>query len=699
MRYERHANRTTWRALLASGLTICLVALGAEAASAAPTWLGVSQLSVATNCPFLVQSPSIVSLADGSVVAAWERRDDGCGAPTHVEVSIRPAGGAFGAPVMLSGAAGEATDPKLAVDASGTVIAAWVEDGFIRYSQRAAGGSFAEAQTIAGAGPAAAAPDVAIAGGNAVVAWTRVVLPDRIAEVAVKDAGGPTFGAVTPFASVGENANDVDVAISGSGAALFSWQTVGQGAVLIDTLHAAARAPGGAFGELAPVFTTTADLDNIAAPRVAMDPSGRGTLLWSYRDSAASTDIVKSAARGTAGNFGGVQNASNPAVDSGFLGSIDLAVDSADNAIAVWWAGTMQAAVRPSGGSFGPVITNISAPNFVITPPSVGFDPSGRAVAVWLSPGGASFEVQSAILAKGASSFGPVAVARSVAGAGGDTLDGSTPIGVDDQGNAVTMWRRGFDISPAPGFQPGFAIEASLLDAVGPELRSLAIPAAGDLGVAVDVSVTPVDRLSSIASTIWTFGDGATASGTSASHAYTTGGPRLITVTATDAVGNATTASRTIQIPTKPTAASLAINGLRMSPSSFRAALKGAMVRAANLKPWSRVSYSVSFASKVRFSFERPRAGRRAGSRCVKPARSNRKGKSCIRYLPVKGSFTRSRPRGNDRFTYTGRLSGHRLPAGRYRLIVRATASGVSGAPKRVGFTIRKALKKKAARR
>lgn len=678
-RDRRRAHRTIARAAVSAALAGCLLVTAADAASAAPTWLDAVPASAVTDCNFLAQSPTTVATAEGTAVAAWVRRDDGCVGATRVEVAVRPPGASFGAPVVLSDPTLEASAPKLAIDPSGTVVAVWSENGFIRYSERPAGGSFSAAQTIAGSGPTAAAPDVAIAGGTVVAGWTNA----GAAEVAVKPAGSAAFGAVQTFLTLAEIPADVDVAIDAAGAALMTWQTVGGP---LDTLRAAARPAGGGFGQLATVFTTAADLDSIRSPQVEIDSAGRGTLLWAYADSASGRTIVKSASD-AGGDFGPVQNASNPAVNSGQLGSIDLALDASGNAIAVWWATTMQASVRPVGGSFGPVIANVSGPNFVITTPSVAFDPSGRAVAAWLSPGGPAFAVQAAILPKGATSFGPVAEHAVPAGAG-DLIDGATPIALDDQGNAVGVWRRRLDLSPAPGLQAGYQIESAWLDAVGPELRALSIPSAGGLGEPVAVSVAPVDRLSAIAATTWSFGDGATASGATASHTYTKGGTYQVTVTSTDAVGNATTAARTIELPDKPSPAGLAISKLRVSPSAFRAALKGPSVRAGNLKPWTRVTYSLSLAANVRFSFERPAAGRRSGARCAKPSPRNRGHRSCIRYLPVKGSFTRKRTAGGDRFTFTGRLLGHRLPKGRYRLVARASTAGVSGAAQRASFRI-----------
>jgi PKD domain len=669
------------RAVLAASVALFVFAVGAESASAIG-WLPAVPASADSTCALLKQSTTVASTHDGTTIAAWEQRADCLTGPTRVMVAVRPPGAAFGAPQLLSDPTFEATAPKLASDAAGNVIAVWVENGSVRYSRRPVGGGFSAAATIAGAGPGAGAPEAALGVDTAVVAWTRA----GNAEVAVKPAGSDTFGAPQTFLTPVQNAADVDVAVDEAGAAMLTWQTIGP---VVDTLHAAASAPGGVFSELAPVFATTANVDAIRAPQVEIDAAGRATLVWTYFDSASSTDKVQTAERAPTGDFGAADTISNASVDSAPLGSLDLAIDAQGNAIAVWWAGTMQAAYKRAGGSFGPVIQNISAPNFVITTPQVAFDPSGRAVAVWLSPAGAIFGVQGAVLAKGATSFGPVAV-HAQPSAGGDVLDGPTPIALDDQGNAVSVWRHALDTSPAPAIQPGFfRIESAALDTVAPAL-TVSIPSSGIQDVPVTVLAAAADRLSTPAIT-WSFGDGASATGARASHAFARGGTFTVTATATDGGANTTSVSGAITIPPIPATGPdprLTINDLQVSPAAFRAATKGPSVKSGSLKPWTRVTYSLNVPAKVRFSFERPRAGRRAGSRCAKPAPSNRRGRACTRYVAVKGGFSRTRPRGADRFTFTGRLLGRRLAAGGYRLVAKASANGRSGAAARRTFRI-----------
>jgi hypothetical protein len=686
--------RALVRSLFVATISCALLAIGADGAGAVG-FLPAVPATADSTCAFLRQSSTIASMPDGTTIAAWTQGDGACAGGTQVAVAVRPPNGDFGAPQLLSDPALIASDPKLAADPAGNVIAVWVEGGTIRYSLRPVGAGFSVPQTIPGAGPGAAAPAVAYRGDTAVVGWTRALVGgDVAAEVAIKPPLSNAFGLPQSFNTPVAPAADVAVAVTASGAATLTWQTIG---TVLDTLHAASRAPADAFVELPTVFTTTANNDAIRRPQVEMSPNGATTLLWTYFDSAGTTSKVLTADRPGGGNFGAVDTISNATVNSGPAGSIDLAVDGAGNAIAIWWATTMQASYKPAGGSFGPVIQNVSAPNFVITIPSVAFDAGGRAIAVWSSPGGPIFGVQGAVLAKGAAAFGPVGEHAQPA-AGGDIIDGETPIALDDQGNAVSIWRHALDIdAAAPQIQPGFfRLESAALDTVAPVLAAN-IPSSGVQDVPINVSATATDRLSAITFT-WNFGDGATATGATASHAFTKGGTYTVTATATDAAGNAASVSDKVTIPPIPATGPdprLTINNLRVSPAAFRAASKGPSVKSGKLKPWTRVTYSLNIPATVRFSFERPRLGRRAGSRCAKPAPSNRRGKRCVRYVAVKGSFSRKRPAGGDRFTFTGRLNGHRLAAGKYRLVARASANGRVGKTAPRSFRILPAARKK----
>jgi hypothetical protein len=61
---------------------------------------------------------------------------------------------------------------------------------------------------------------------------------------------------------------------------------------------------------------------------------------------------------------------------------------------------------------------------------------------------------------------------------------------------------------------------------------------------------------------------------------------------------------------------------------------------------------------------------------------------SCVRFVRVRGSFSRRWPAGNDRFTCTGRLASRALKPGRYELVATPTASGRAGRPTRARLRI-----------
>jgi len=58
---------------------------------------------------------------------------------------------------------------------------------------------------------------------------------------------------------------------------------------------------------------------------------------------------------------------------------------------------------------------------------------------------------------------------------------------------------------------------------------------------------------------------------------------------------------------------------------------------------------------------------RKRGTKCGKPSKKNRRGKRCTYYTRA-GSFKHVDAAGAVRFRFTGRVSGHALKVGRYRL-------------------------------
>ena len=139
--------------------------------------------------------------------------------------------------------------------------------------------------------------------------------------------------------------------------------------------------------------------------------------------------------------------------------------------------------------------------------------------------------------------------------------------------------------------------------------------------------------------------------------------------------------------PAKDTTRPL-LSALSLSPSRFAAARKGASIVR---RGGSRVSYRLSEPGVVKFTVQRADSGRRAGGRCVKAKRSNRRARRCTRYRRLRGSFTHPGAGGQNSFKFSGRLRNRKLAPGRYRLQSTATdAAGNRSRPERTRFQIRR---------
>ncbi len=111
------------------------------------------------------------------------------------------------------------------------------------------------------------------------------------------------------------------------------------------------------------------------------------------------------------------------------------------------------------------------------------------------------------------------------------------------------------------------------------------------------------------------------------------------------------------------------LTALKLSPAQFRAARSGRSVHRTSRRG-TLVSFHLDERSTVTFTVQR--------------ARSRHRGWGVVR-----GSFRITRDRGTRRVRFTGRIDGHALAEGRYRLVARARAGrGTPSAPVRARFRI-----------
>lgn len=112
------------------------------------------------------------------------------------------------------------------------------------------------------------------------------------------------------------------------------------------------------------------------------------------------------------------------------------------------------------------------------------------------------------------------------------------------------------------------------LDANGPRVGAVQSPGA-TAGAPASITVDAVDRFSDIASVAWDFGDGSPAVTTpaaTAAHTWAQPGTYAVRVTATDAVGNATSGQGTVTVAAAPTPAPTPAPAPTPSPQSARPA-------------------------------------------------------------------------------------------------------------------------------
>jgi len=557
-------------------------------AHAAPTWLPPQNLlpaavtSIQQDPYFNRAALDVGTDAAGDSVAAWIQFNDA----SHCQAwwSARPPAGGWSAPQSLSAVTtgcGSAGDPrtnqiKLAMNASGTAVAAWQFDGggslqdVIQTATRPPGGTFGTPQTLSSCcsfDPAVAINDA----GATVVTWddnsTNNATGEWFFNAAVRPAGG-VFGAPETVDD-GTGGNTVvfvpRVAIDAAGDAIAVWvHDFTASSVHHDRIETAYRPAGGHFpatpGQILRDIVTPNQAPQNYAADVAFDSQGDATAVWPFfpagAPAPANTTIIESATRGagTGGTFPNpsfYDQVSSPA-DGGTASNVHVAVDPGANRAAAVWARCdspsscrVEGSARGSGGSFQDRQI-LSGPGAVGTfGPVVAFEPFDASTAAWSGPdaGTGSNFVQATERAGGDGttfSLTPTRVSATPV-AGVDDL--SPAIAYDGEGNAVSIWQHKASATLSTIQYAGF-------DAAAPAITSFSA-GNGVAGQAIPMSASAFDRWTG-ASLTWNFGDGQAGSGDSVSHVYADHGVYGVTVTATDGVDNSSSAGTTVAVACAP---------------------------------------------------------------------------------------------------------------------------------------------------
>jgi hypothetical protein len=135
-------------------------------------------------------------------------------------------------------------------------------------------------QTLSAAGQNAGLPQVAVRGtGAAVFTWMRSDGANDRAQTRARSASG-TMSAVQDLSYPGRSAFNPQVAVDGGGNAMFTWARLDGNFNLIEARSRSAS------GILRP-FTTLSDPgQNAFLPQVAVDPTGDALVTWQRFDGA-----------------------------------------------------------------------------------------------------------------------------------------------------------------------------------------------------------------------------------------------------------------------------------------------------------------------------------------------------------------------------------------------------------------------------
>jgi hypothetical protein len=526
---------------------LCAVAVATPPpALAAPGW--TDPIDVAEGNHSADDSAEVAMDAKGDTMLVWAQSN---GANTVIEADWRPAGGAFGTPVTLSLPSVNSYNPTVAMDPQGDVTVAWLSffdaHKVVDIAWRPAGGVFSSTSAKPLINEESEPPVVAMDSlGDTTVAWVVYNGGYGVVEAASRPAGG-TFGKPVELSTSGLNATVPAIAMDPRGDTTIAW-------ILNNSIpkpeppyltQVATQDAGASFG--AP---TEFHLNHDYYPSVAMDSRGDTTVVWGRYEEAHELETTEVSTR-TAGS----ESFEEPVVIYSKPSSevearttqYKVAMDGAGDTTIAWAShfSGMRVSTRPAGGSFSEAIV-LSSPNLVAEQAAVAMDEQGDSVVAWAGAGEAGhFPLGSTKPAGGAFST-PVFLSSTGDLASPEIgLISPVSVAIDAQGDAVSAWMSSNgtrDVFQVAGYQ-----------ATGPELEALEAPAEGQTDTALAFSVSPLSLWSTIASTTWSWGDGSTnTSGTSVTHAFNAPGAYHVSVSATDAFGNLTNATRTITIQASP---------------------------------------------------------------------------------------------------------------------------------------------------
>ena len=420
----------------------------------------------------------------------------------------------------------------MAEDAAGDATVVWYTFGlnFLVEAATVTDGMPSAPVTLSAAGKKALFPTVAMNDrGDTIVAWTRGEGSNGVVQASYRPAGG-SFGAPVNLSTGGESATAPRVAIDDAGDSTVVWDRYNGANEVVE--EATRLAATGSFSKVAVLSN---EAEPALQPFVAMNAEGDTTVTWT--ESNGTDQIVQVAVRPAGGTFGKAVSISTETANAAFP---QVALDGRGDPGVVWTLSfggglVVQYAAGTPSGTF-PTVQGLAFESWA---PSIAEDPAGDTL---VSGDNVLSNSAFALVRPAGGRFGEpqeVSPFGQIVSPNGESDEQGLNAAMDSDGDGVV----GFTTQGGEELS-----EVSLLDAGGPTLQKVSIPATASAGLPVAFSVTPVDQVDPTPGVSWAFGDASTASGDTVTHTFADPGTYSVSVTTTVAPGDSATQTASIAV-------------------------------------------------------------------------------------------------------------------------------------------------------
>lgn len=440
----------TWRIALCIGVAAVLTACGGGEGGGTPA---ATPNPRAWQTPVLLETedtgearePYIAVNASGSAAAVWYQQ---VGTKTYVVMANHTTAGQWGAAQVIGPS--NARLARIAIDDSGNAMAVWQQtvvandgtDNFI-WARRlnASTGQWGTPTMLEINGLRLDYPQIAMHhNGNAMVVWQSQ--GDITTEIHARHYNASTmeWGTTTPLSTStrSDTVQAAQVAMDGNGNAMAAWSQTNEGGTVTGILTSRYSASTGLWSKPKPIDANGAGDANL--PQLAMDASGNTAVVWLQYDGAV-VNLWTNRLSASTGQWGTATLLELDNQDDVF--NAQVAMDANGNAIAVW-----EQADGKLGHAFARRYSASSGQWGTVTPlepdtqietylPQMAMHANGNATVVW---GRIVDHIPEMRISHYNASTEQWSSAATVPTSPADVPVGNAQIAIDDSGSVWIVW-------------------------------------------------------------------------------------------------------------------------------------------------------------------------------------------------------------------------------------------------------------------